>query len=131
MTLFDGDLIELRGIRVHAHHGVYAHERERGQQFIIDATLAVDLRPSATTDELRHTVNYAEVVEQIVAAVRGDVVDLIETVAARVAKVTLQFDDVRAARITVHKPEAPIETPFDDVAVTIVRTRADFEGADR
>ena len=47
--------------------------------------------------------------------------DLIETVAERVAVVALGFPGVREARITVNKPDAPIEYPFENVSVTVVR----------
>lgn len=115
------DRITLTGLEVFAHHGVFEFERERGQRFLIDAELAVDLRAAASADELASTVHYGELAEAIVAAVAADPVDLIETVAERVADVALGFAGVREARITVHKPEAPIEATFDDVSVTVVR----------
>ena len=52
-----------------------------------------------------------------------DPVDLIETVAERVAAVALGFAAVDEVEVTVHKPEAPISVPFADVSVTIVRGR--------
>ena len=61
--------------------------------------------------------------KQVVAAVERDPVDLIETVAERVAAVALGFAAANAVRVTVHKPDAPIAVPFADVAVTIVRRR--------
>lgn len=115
------DRICLRGLEVFAHHGVFDFERERGQRFLIDAELAVDLARAALSDELAQTVHYGEVADAIVAATTRDPVDLIETLAERIANVALGFAAVRAARITVHKPEAPIDAVFDDVAVTIVR----------
>jgi dihydroneopterin aldolase len=55
--------------------------------------------------------------------VRRDPVDLIETLAERIAGVVLAHPPVEAVRVTVHKPNAPIEVPFSDVAVTIERER--------
>lgn len=115
------DRITLTGLEVFAHHGVFDFEREQGQRFIIDAELTVDLGSAAHTDDLAHTVHYGEVATAIAGAVRRDPVDLIETVAERVAKVTLAFAGVRSARITVHKPDAPIAETFTDVSVTVVR----------
>jgi len=115
------DRIALTGLEVFAHHGVFGFERERGQRFIIDIEIAVDLRAAAAGDALAHTVHYGELAEAAVAAVERDPVDLIETVAERVARVALDFDGVQEARITVHKPDAPIEAEFADVAVTVVR----------
>jgi dihydroneopterin aldolase len=118
------DRITLTGLRVHAHHGVFAAERETGQPFIVDLTVFVDLRGAAAGDDLARTVHYGELAEAVVAAVERDPVDLIETVAERVAGVALAFAAVDEVEVTVHKPEAPITVPFDDVAVTIVRRRA-------
>jgi len=116
-----GDRITLTGLEVFAHHGVFDFERERGQRFIVDAEVAVDLRAAAAGDQLARTVHYGELAEAIVGAVQRDPVDLIETVAERVAAVALGFAGVRSATITVHKPDAPIEGVFSDVSVTVVR----------
>lgn len=119
----ESDRITLSGLEVFAHHGVFDFEREQGQRFIIDAEIAVDLRAAAAGDALVETVNYAELAGAILEAVAHDPVDLIETLAERVAGVALGFAGVREARITVHKPDAPIEAQFGDVSVTIVRER--------
>lgn len=115
------DRITLTGLEVFAHHGVFEFERAQGQRFVIDAEVTVDLAPAAAGDALARTVHYGELAEAIADAVGRDPVDLIETVAERVAAVALGFAGVRSARITVHKPDAPIELPFADVAVTVVR----------
>jgi len=119
-----GDSITLTGIAVQANHGVYAFERENGQLFVIDVTVWLDLGPAARGDELAETVHYGELAEAVHAAVADDPVDLIETVAERVARVALGFPAVARVRATVHKPDAPIDVPFADVAVTVERDRS-------
>ncbi len=118
------DRITLTGVRVRAHHGVFDFERVEGQEFVIDVSVAVDLAAAASGDDLCRTVHYGELAEAVADAVRRDPVDLIETVAERVADVALAYPAVEEVEVTVHKPEAPISVPFDDVAVTIVRSRA-------
>jgi dihydroneopterin aldolase len=118
------DRITLTGVRVRAHHGVLDFEREQGQEFVIDVSVAVDLSAAASGDDLGRTVHYGELAEAVVGAVERDPVDLIETVAERVAAVALAYPAVEEVEVTVHKPEAPIRVPFADVAVTIVRGRA-------
>lgn len=118
-----GDGITLTGLEVFAHHGVFDFERESGQRFLIDVEIAVDLRRAAAGDELASTVHYGELADAIVAAVAADPVDLIETVAERVAQLALGFRGVSRARVTVHKPDAPIAAPFADVSVTVERER--------
>ncbi|MET4158640.1 dihydroneopterin aldolase [Agromyces sp. PvR057] len=118
------DRITLTGLRVMAHHGVFDFEREQGQEFVIDVSVVVDLRAAASGDDLSRTVHYGELAEAVVAAVERDPVDLIETLAERVAAVALSYAAVEQAEVTVHKPQAPITVPFADVSVSIVRARA-------
>jgi dihydroneopterin aldolase len=117
------DRIVLTGLRVTGHHGVFEHERQDGQEFVIDVTVHLSLLDAAAGDDLAQTVNYGELAEQVVAAVETDPVDLIETVAERVAAVALGFPRVDTVDVTVHKPSAPITVPFADVAVSITRSR--------
>jgi len=124
MTEAQGDSLTLTGLRAFAHHGVFAEERENGQEFIVDLTVWLDTRPAAAGDELAATIHYGELAEEVVAALERDPVDLIETVAQRLADLVLAHEAAQRVRITLHKPGAPITVPFDDVAVTIERTRA-------
>ncbi|WP_167042516.1 dihydroneopterin aldolase [Salinibacterium sp. ZJ454] len=118
------DRITLTGLVARAHHGVYDFERRDGQDFIIDVMVELDLRAAAASDDLDRTVHYGELADAVVAAVQRDPVDLIETVAERVAEVALAKPAVLSTTVTVHKPQAPISVPFTDVSVTITRTRA-------
>ena len=117
------DRITLTGLQVQANHGVFEFERENGQLFVIDVVAWLDLSPAAVSDDLSSTVNYGELAEEVVAAVAQDPVDLIETVAERVAQVVLLHTAIERVEVTVHKPQAPLSVPFSDVAVTIERTR--------
>jgi dihydroneopterin aldolase len=118
------DRILLSGLTVRAFHGVHPEEREQGQDFVVDVELDVPLAVAAATDDVRGTVHYGELAQAIVAAVERDPVDLIETVAERVAATVLAHEPVDAVEVTVHKPQAPITVSFGDVAVRILRSRA-------
>jgi dihydroneopterin aldolase len=118
------DRITLTGLRAFAHHGVYEQERREGQEFVIDVTVHLELASASGSDELAKTVHYGDLAAQVVAAVERDPVDLIETVAERVAAVALGFAAVQLVEVTVHKPQAPISVPFADVSVTLIRGRA-------
>ncbi|GAA2047786.1 dihydroneopterin aldolase [Leifsonia soli] len=118
------DSIILTGLRVHANHGVFDFERAEGQEFVVDVTAWLDLSVASAGDDLAATVHYGELAEEVVAAVERDPVDLIETVAERVAETVLAHEPVDAVEVTVHKPQAPISVPFGDVAVRITRGRA-------
>ncbi|QZY29407.1 dihydroneopterin aldolase [Nocardioides coralli] len=119
------DELTIAGIECFAHHGVFEHERRDGQVFVIDLTLGLDTAPAARSDDLRDTVDYGSLVEKVKAAVESDPVDLIETLAERVARTCLSAGRVEWARVTVHKPQAPIAATFADVALTIRRDARD------
>ena len=117
------DQLAVRGIEVFAHHGVFDFERRDGQRFVIDLVLGVDVTGAAAADDLSQTVDYGSLVTDVTDAVGRDPVDLIETLAQRIADVCLAREQVEWAEVTVHKPHAPIEATFSDVALTITRSR--------
>lgn len=117
------DEIRLTGLTVFGRHGVFAHERENGQEFTIDLRLELALADAAASDDVADTVHYGELAEIVAAVVAGEPVNLIETLAQRIADVALGDRRVRAVEVTVHKPHAPIPLTFADVSVTLRRTR--------
>ncbi len=117
------DTIRLTGLRARGRHGVLPEERRDGQEFVVDVALSLDTRPAAAADDLSRTVDYGVLAERLVGVVAGEPVDLIETLAARLAEVCLAEPEVVAASVTVHKPQAPISVPFGDVSVTVERAR--------
>ena len=115
------DELSVTGIECFGHHGVFEHERSEGQTFLVDLTLGVDTRAAAASDDLHDTVDYGSLVARVKAAVESDPVDLIETLAERISGVCLLDGRVEWARVTVHKPDAPIQATFADVTLTITR----------
>jgi dihydroneopterin aldolase len=117
------DCIRLRGIEVFAYHGVLADEQEHGQIFVVDVDVLMDLSRAAAFDDLTATVHYGELAQAIHDRVAGERWNLIERVAGRVADLVLGDERVHSVTVTVHKPSAPINVPFSDVAVTVKRSR--------
>ena len=117
------DRIEIRGLRVHGHHGVLPAERRDGQTFVVDALLETDLAPAGASDALMDAVDYASVVESLSSIIAGEPVDLIETLAERLAAACLADPRVVAVEIAVHKPDAPVLAAVDDIVVRISRNR--------
>lgn len=115
------DAIRLTGLRVRGHHGVYDFEREQGQDFVVDVLLELDLSTAAGSDDVADTVHYGELADRLAAIVSGEPVNLLEKLAARLVDTCLDDGRVRAATVTVHKPQAPIQHTFSDVAVTLRR----------
>ena len=120
------DRITLTGLGAVGYHGVFEKERRSGQPFFVDLVLNVDLRPAGATDDLTLTVHYGEVAELVREIIIGTRFQLIEALAQEIATSLLErFPAIAALDVTVHKPKAPIDVTFSDVAVSISRTRAD------
>ena len=118
------DRIALTGLRCFGYHGVFPEERRDGQTFLVDITCWLEIGPAAATDDLRLTVNYAELAALAVEIVEGQPRDLIETVAVEIADRAMAGHEIlHAVEVTIHKPEAPIPHAFADVAVVARRSR--------
>lgn len=117
------DRISITGLRVTGRHGVYDTERRDGQDFVVDAVLWLDTSAASAADDLALTADYGVIVNRLAGIVAGEPVDLIETLAARLAAACLDHKPVREAEVTVHKPQAPVRQQVADIAVTIRRGR--------
>ncbi|MDQ1695897.1 MAG: 7,8-dihydroneopterin aldolase/epimerase/oxygenase [Frankiaceae bacterium] len=117
------DRIELHGLRIHGRHGVLPEERRDGQLFGVDVSLEVDTRAAAASDDLADTVDYSALAHKLADVVAGEPVALLETLAQRLADVCLDEARVLAVDVAVHKPNAPVGLPFDDVIVRVRRVR--------
>lgn len=118
------DIIFIRGLVIHARHGVMEHETEVGQRFVIDLELSADLSESSRTDRLADTVSYSNVVASATAAFKNANYRLLERAAGAVADaILIAFPKVIAVKVAVHKPHAPIAAIFEDVGVIISRSR--------
>lgn len=115
------DWITVRGLRAIGHHGVYADEKANGQEFVVDLKMGLPI--DATSDELSRTVDYSVVSADVVAIIQGEPVDLIETLAGRIAERCLAEELVQVVQVSVHKPSAPMQLDFTDVCVDITRSK--------
>lgn len=118
------DRIFIHGLSLHAYHGVMAHEAKVGQSFSIDLELEIDLAAAARSDKVADTVSYDKVVDCARETFSAHRFRLIEAAAGGVADAVLAaFPRVRAVKVTIHKPHAPIAATFDDVGVSLERRR--------
>ena len=118
------DVIFLKGLVMHAHHGVMTHEKRFGQRFVVDLELKLDLSKAAASDRLTDTISYAAVAEEAERAFTARSFKLLEAAAAALCETILEsFSSVEEVRVCVHKPHAPIAAIFDDVGVSMTRRR--------
>ncbi len=118
------DRIFIKGLALHAYHGVMPHEAKVGQSFSLDLELEIDLADAARSDKVIDTVSYDKVAGCASRAFCERRFRLIEAAAGRVADAVLaEFAHVNTVAVTIHKPHAPIPATFSDVGVTVVRSR--------
>ena len=79
------DRITLTGLAATARHGVLDFEKQIPQPFVLDIGLDVDLRAAGESDDLEASLSYADVAARAIEVCSGEPVDLIETLAARIA----------------------------------------------
>lgn len=111
--------INIKGLSVTARHGVLHEEKVNAQPFVFDIGVDCDISAAALSDDVRDTVNYAEVCALVTSFCENNSFNLIEKLAYGAAyKICENFPLVKAAEVTVHKPEAPVGLPFGDISVS-------------
>ena len=118
------DEIRIIGLKLYAYHGCLEEEKEKGQEFTIDITFHLSLLPAGLTDNLDKTINYAEACEYTCEVFSKYKYNLIETAAEDVANaLLLKYELADSVDVTVYKPHAPIMHDFENVCVSVSRTR--------
>jgi len=119
-----GDKVRLQGLEFFGYHGVFPEERKLGQRFLVDATLWVDLSQAGATDDLKHTVNYAEVYSQIKTHMEGPPFLLLEAAAEHLAQKLLTHESlVTAVQLYIRKPHVAVPGPLEALGIEIYRQR--------
>ena len=118
------DRIFIRGISGSASIGVTQKELRVKQKIIIDIELAKDISKASETDDLQHTINYAEVTQDIKGIICKKEYKLIETLTEDIARHILDKYNPESVTVKVHKPEiASMKLGIRDVGVRITRTK--------
>ncbi|MGI8475288.1 MAG: dihydroneopterin aldolase [Thermomicrobiales bacterium] len=119
------DEVFLEGLRFYGFHGVNPEERTQGQRFVVDVSMATDLRAAGISDDLRKTVNYSEAYKLVKKIVEGEPKQLVEAVAELIAGTLLTaFPRAESVTVTVRKPEVAIKGAMLDASgVRITRSR--------
>ena len=117
------DQIEIHGLEVFAHHGVYASEQSHGQRFRLDVVLDADAHIPARTDQLSDAVDYGRVVREVADLVRSTRYNLLESLATHIVDHLLGIPRIAAASVRICKPDVELDEQVDEVAVTVRRSR--------
>jgi dihydroneopterin aldolase len=110
----------VRDLILAARIGVYQHEKLGSQRVRINLELLCAEHP-AINDDLGNVVNYAELVAQVRAIVDAGHINLVETLADRIAQMCLDDRRVQTAKVRIEKLEVFKEA--ESVGVEIERSR--------
>ena len=118
------DRIELKNIKVYAYHGCFDFEKRKGQPFFLSLYIYTDLKKAGTSDDLKDTINYAEISELAVSTFKETTFNTIEAAAENVLEsIMLKFPIIKRLTVRVSKPQAPVDVDAEDIAVEITRQR--------
>jgi dihydroneopterin aldolase len=95
-------VVEVRDLRLHGRHGVHAHEKEQGQDFVFDVELDVGER--GISDRLEDAVDYRHVARTVEEVSGARSYDLLEALAAAVAEELVRRFGAERALVRVTKP---------------------------
>lgn len=118
------DQINIDNLKVFAHHGVYAFEQEKGQDFFVNAVFFLSLQKSGLRDDLTQSVSYADLADFIADFLTKNTYLLIEAAAEHlVISIFNHFPRIQKIKLEIRKPNAPVQQEFESVSVTITRKR--------
>jgi 7,8-dihydroneopterin aldolase/epimerase/oxygenase len=118
------DRIVLAGMVFLARHGVNDWEKVEDQRFEVDVELGLDTAPAAAGDDLALTVDYRGVRETTRRVVEETTLELIESLADRIARELLVADQrVGEVVVRVRKPDVDLGGPLDYAGVEVRRVR--------
>mgnify|MGYP005839291003 CR=1 FL=1 len=112
------DIVFIKQLQVDTVIGVYDWEKTITQRLVLDITLTHDQRAAALGDDLRQTLDYAVISEKVIALITAQPIELIETVAERVAQLLLAEFATSQVEITVSKPGAVAQAQAVGVKIT-------------
>lgn len=119
------DCLEIRGLEIFAHHGVFPAEKELGQQFVLDVNVFYEMTAAALTGDLTASIHYGELCQQLTVWCQETQEDLIETVAHRlIAQLFAHYPLAQKVELTLKKPWAPVHLPLETCAVRLVREKS-------
>lgn len=115
--------IQLDGIKLYAYHGVLPQENKVGAYYLISLQLSTDFSHAAETDNLTHTINYAEVYQLIKEEMKVSS-QLLEHVAYRIAnRLFCEFKSITQVKIALYKENPPMEAQCSKVGIEVVYER--------
>ena len=117
------DRLIIRNLELYASIGVTAAEREVGQRLLVNVEASYELQEAGRSDDLAHTVSYAELARTVVEVAATEY-QLLEALAEALAAVILERVPVSEVRLQLLKRPPPLPIIMEAAGVEIVRRRS-------
>lgn len=116
-------IIELKNIRVHAHHGCLREESIIGSDYEVDVAVWSNLEKASRTDNLMDTVDYV-LINRIVKEEMAIPSKLLEHVSQRIIdRLTHEVPSIEKMEVTVAKINPPIGGDVERVSTKLFFSR--------
>lgn len=113
--------IFVRDLALIAMVGIYDHEKKHPQRILVNIDCAVQERGGPLDDDIKNVVSYEKVVNNVKSIVHEGHVNLVETLAEKIAAKVLKQKSVQRVRVRVEKLDIIPET--SSVGIEIERVR--------
>ena len=118
------DKVFIQGLEVETIIGVHAWEKRMPRPLILDLQFGVDTKPAAASDRVRDALDYQAVKDAVTLFVEKERVDLLETLAERLARKLFEEFPLDSIQLRITKPGAVVGVKA--VGVEIERQRGDY-----
>ncbi|HEY7875826.1 MAG TPA: dihydroneopterin aldolase [Actinomycetota bacterium] len=115
------DHLVIRGLHVPARIGVTAEERAQEQTLVVNLDVTTDLAPAGASDDLEDTIDYAALISSIDVLVRSSEVELLETLAQKIADEIAHIKEATGVTVEIAKEIVPVTEKVEEVTIKIVR----------
>ena len=113
--------INILGIKTFGKHGIYEIEKSSNQKFHVDVKITID---NCLGDEIHDTINYENVVDDVIRIVKTESFNLIETLSKEITQeIYKKYNSESNVKIfeiivTVHKPDTILKEKTNNLSVT-------------
>ncbi|MDL1914090.1 MAG: dihydroneopterin aldolase [Bergeyella sp.] len=114
--------IQLEDIKIHACHGVLKEENIIGAEYLICVEVTADFSEAIESDELKDTINYAEI-NAIIHQEMKIPSRLIEHVGGRILrKIKKEFPHAKRIKVKITKKSPPMKGEMKGASIEIEET---------
>tara|TARA_A100001011_G_C14103827_1_gene753984 strand:+ start:621 stop:968 length:348 start_codon:yes stop_codon:yes gene_type:complete len=99
-------VVKIKNLRLRTVIGINEEEQNKIQEILINIQIQIDGEKASQSDAIEDTVNYKKLRNEIIDHVEGRKFQLIEKIAADIAKIVMSHPLPQSVSVEVDKPHA-------------------------